>query len=125
MSYSEFAAIMEKVGIAKGKEYLNRWIAEQDTVVVEVKNPVPTTPVKAAPITLQPSAPRKPRRLSPLFDPELGETIYPVEAMLRNPQLNAAYRQSPVLFAALARDCAPCFVREGATIKRSTVTAGK
>ena len=124
MSYSEFAAIMEKVGAAKGKEYLKRWIAEQDSVVVEVKNPV--TPVKANPIMLQPSAPRKPpRRLSPLYDPELGETIYPVEAMLRDPQMNAAYRQSPVLFAALARDCAPLFIREGATIKRSTVSVGK
>ena len=132
MSYSEFAAIMEKVGVAKGKEYLNRWIAEKDSVVVEVKNPVtpaevknPMTPVKAAPIMLQPSAPRKPpRRLAPLYDPELGETIYPVETMLRDPQLNAAYRQSPVLFAALARDCAPLFVREGATIRRAA-TVGK
>ncbi len=119
MSYSEFAAIMEKVGVAKGKEYLNRWIAEQDSVVVEVKNPV--TPVKAHPIVLQPSRPTKPRRLSPLYDPELCETIYPVGAMLRDPQLNAAYRQSPVLFAALARDCAPLFVRDGTTIRRATI----
>jgi hypothetical protein len=117
MSYSEFAAIMGKVGVAKGKEYLNRWIAEQDSVVVEVKNPV--TPVKEH-YHLQPSRPTKPRRLSPLYDPELGETIYPVETMLRDPQLHAAYRQSSVLFAALARDCAPCFIRDGATIRRAS-----
>ncbi len=114
---------MEKVGAAKGKEYLNRWIAEQDSVVVEVKNPAaiqlkefcskhPAFNTKPVP---------KPRRLSPLYDPELGETIYPVDVMLRDPQLNAAYRQSPVLFAALARDCAPIFTREGSTIRRASV----
>jgi hypothetical protein len=80
MSYSEFSAIMNKVGVVKGKEYMKRWIAEHDSVIVEVKNPVP---------------------------------FYPVERMLQNPQLNAAYRQSPVLFAALARDCAPIFQQKG------------
>ncbi len=69
---------MNKVGVAKGKEYMKRWISERDSVVVEVKNPV---------------------------------TFYPVEKMLQHPQLHAAYRQSPVLFAALARDCAPAFVK--------------
>jgi hypothetical protein len=116
---------MNKVGVAKGKEYLSRWIAEQDSVVVEVKNPAATQltefPIAKHPAFNTKPVTKPPRRLSPLYDPELGETIYPVDTMLRDPQLNAAYRNSSVLFAALARDCAPLFMREGATIRRASV----
>jgi hypothetical protein len=107
MSYSEFAAIMGKVGAAKGKEYLKRWISEQDSVVVEVKNPAVTQLKESHPaFNIKPVS--RPRRLSPLYDPEMG---YPVDTMLRNPQMNVTYR--PTL--------APIFMREGSTIRRASV----
>jgi hypothetical protein len=121
MSYNEFAAMMEKIGVATGQEYMKRWIAEKESVVIEVKSPM--TPVRPVQQQLMPSAPMKPKQrrpvfLEPIVDPELGETIYPVGTMLQNHELQLAYKQSPVLFAALARDCSPLFTRSGARIHR-------
>jgi hypothetical protein len=118
MSYNEFAAMMEKIGAATGQEYMKRWIAEKESVVIEVK-----TPVRPVQQQLMPTRPVKPKQrrpvfLEPIVDIEMGETIYPVGAMLQNHQLNLAYKQSPVLFAALARDCSPLFTRSGDRIHR-------